>query len=210
MTESWYARTILPLLLETACSARQVQDQRRRVVPQAQGRVVEIGLGTGLNLPFYDPARVSEVIGVDPAGSMLRRARRRAGEVAFPVSLKAVSGELLPFEAGEADTVVCTYALCTIPDPEAALAEMRRVLKPGGRLLFVEHGAAPDAGVRRWQDRLNGPWGRIAGGCNLNRPIFALIEGAGFRLQGRDSGYLPRLPKPLAYNYLGAAEATEN
>ncbi len=205
MTESWYARRVFPFLLDRACGVPAVEALRRRVVPEARGRVIEIGLGTGRNLPHYDATKVTEVVGVDPAGGMLKRAEARALAAAFPVSLRQLSGEALPFEQDEADSVVCTFSLCTIPDPAAALAEMRRVLKPGGRLLFAEHGASPDPGVRRWQDRLNGLWGRVAGGCNINRPIFTLLSDAGFRLDRPETGYLPGTPKIFGYGYSGVA-----
>lgn len=209
MVETWYQRHLLPRLIDLGCSSPQVAALRRRVVPQAEGRVVEIGLGSGLNLPFYDPARVSEVIGVDPAPSILRRARGRIAAAPMPVSLEVLSGESLPFETGSADSLVCTFSLCTIPDPAAALAEMRRVLKRGGCLYFAEHGASPDPAVRRWQDRLNRPWGRLAGGCNLNRPILALIEAAGFLPEDPDCGYLAAAPRFAGYCTSGRARRAD-
>ncbi len=175
------------------------------MLPAAEGRVIEIGLGSGLNLPFYDPIKVQEVIGVDPASAMLQRAESRIAAVPFPVTLEPLSGEDLPFDDGVADSLVCTFSLCTIPDPKTALREMRRVLKPSGRLIFIEHGASPDAKVKAWQDRLNGLWGRIAGGCNLNRPIAALIDSAGFRTEEIDCGYIPRAPRFAGYGYSGWA-----
>ncbi len=205
MGESWYARRVFPFLLDKACATPAIKALRGRVVPEAEGRVIEIGLGTGLNLPFYDVAKVKEVIGVDPAGGVLRKAEARGAAAGFPVSLRQLSGEELPFDDQDADCVVCTFSLCTIPDPLAALKEMRRVLKPGGRLLFAEHGASPDPGVKAWQDRLNGVWGRVAGGCNMNRPILELISGAGFRLDNPETGYMPKTPKILGYGYSGIA-----
>ncbi|GAB5469439.1 MAG: class I SAM-dependent methyltransferase [Rhodospirillales bacterium] len=205
MAESWYARHVLPRLMDLGCGAASVTALRRALLPEASGRVIEIGLGTGRNLPFYDPAKVARVIGVDPAGAMLLRARTRAEAQAFPVELRALSGEALPFETGEADSLVCTFSLCSIADPDAALAEMRRVLKPDGLLFFAEHGASPEPGVRRWQDRVNAPWGRIAGGCNINRPMVELIEAGGFALRRTQSAYLKGSPKILSYCTSGVA-----
>jgi len=202
----FYDRHILPRFIDLACGVEPVTRQREKVVPAAEGRVIEIGLGSGLNLAHYDPAKVTAVIGVDPAGEMLSRAARRTAGLGFPVEMAALEGESLPFEADSADTVVMTYSLCTIPEPERALAEMRRVLKPGGRLLFAEHGAAPDAAVARWQGRLDRWfWPRIAGGCHLSRRPDRLIKGAGFSLESLDRMYLPRTPRPLGFNYWGAA-----
>jgi len=202
----FYDRHILPHVLDFACGVAPVAGQREKVVPAAEGRVVEIGLGSGLNLPFYDPSKVTSVIGVDPAGEMLARAGKRTGGLRFPVEMAALEGEALPFEAASADTVVITYSLCTIPDPAQALSEMRRVLKPGGKLLFAEHGAAPDAGVARWQKRLDRwIWPRIAGGCHLSRHPDSLIENAGFALDSLKTMYLPKTPRPLGFNYWGAA-----
>lgn len=205
MAESWYERHILPRLLDLGCSSPQVRTLRQQVLPAAEGRVIEVGLGSGLNLPFYDPSKVSEVIGVDPAAAILRRAEGRIAAASVPVSVETLSGEDLPFDDAVADSLVCTFTLCSIPDAAAALAEMRRVLKPDGRLIFAEHGASPDPGVRKWQDRLNGPWGRIAGGCNLNRPILELIETAGFHTETLERGYLPRAPRFAGYSYSGWA-----
>jgi len=167
---------------------------------------VEIGLGSGLNLRFYDSSKVKAVIGVDPEGEMLARAAKRMAGLGFPVEMAALEGEALPFEANSADTVVVTYSLCTIPIPEQALSEMRRILKPDGRLLFAEHGAAPDAGVARWQERLDrGFWPKIAGGCHLSRHPDRLIEQAGFAFDSLERAYLPTTPRPLGFNYWGAA-----
>ena len=202
---SFYDRHILPIVLNLSCGTKVVQRQRQKVVPLAEGRVLEIGIGSGLNLPFYDPARVERVIGLDPAEEMLAYARRKSVDLPFPVEYLALEGEHIPLERESVDTVLVTYTLCTIPDAVAALEGMRRVLKPGGRLIFCEHGRAPDEAVRRWQHRLNPLWKRIGGGCNLDRDIPALIEGAGFRMDSLDSMYLPRAPRFAGFNYWGSA-----
>ena len=201
----FYARHVLPRLLNLSCGTKVVERQRRKVVPLAEGRVLEVGIGSGLNLPLYDPARVERVFGLDPAEEMLAYARRKAEAVSFPVEFLALEGERIPLERQSVDTVLVTYTLCTIPDAVAALEGMARVLKGGGRLIFCEHGRAPDEAVRRWQNRLDPLWNRIAGGCHLNRDIPRLIEAAGFRLETLESLYLPRAPRFAAFNTWGSA-----
>ena len=174
----FYDRHILPKVLHLACGTKPVRYQRRKVVPLAEGRVLEIGIGSGLNLPYYDPEKVDRVIGLDPSAEMLSYARRASDALPFEVEYLALDGEQIPLEHHSVDTVLVTYTLCTIPDAVTALEGMRRVLKPNGRLIFCEHGDAPDESVRRWQRRLNPMWGRIGGGCNLNRKIPELIESA--------------------------------
>ena len=201
----WYDRHVLPYLMDFACGLPMVQAQRRLLVPQAQGRVLEVGMGTGRNLPFYDRQRVSFVVGVDPAMQMHRLAQRRSRQAGIAVELMGLSAEHLPATDASFDTVVCTYTLCSIPDPLQALHEMRRVLVPGGRLLFCEHGRAPDETVRRWQDRLQPLWGPLAGGCHLGRDVPALLEAAGFAAT-MQSAYLAG-PRPMTFHYWGHAQA---
>ena len=202
---NWYDRHVLPYLMDFACGLPMVQAQRRLLVPQAQGRVLEVGMGTGRNLPFYDRQRVSLVVGVDPAMQMHRLAQRRSRQAGIAVELMGLSAEHLPATDASFDTVVCTYTLCSIPDPLKALREMRRVLVPGGRLLFCEHGRAPDETVRRWQDRLQPLWGALAGGCHLGRDVPALLEAAGFAAT-MQSAYLAG-PRPMTFHYWGHAQA---
>lgn len=224
-----YNDRILPWLLHLAMKNREAARLRARLVPTAAGRVLEIGIGSGLNLPFYGPA-VTAVVGLDPSARLLALADRAAtarrlelaeradaarrlelaerAATAQPgpaLSLVRQSAEALPFAAGSFDTVVTTWTLCSIPDTPAALAEARRVLKRDGRLLFVEHGLAPTPGVRAWQDRLTPAWRRCAGGCHLNRPIDRLIRDAGFAIPDLDSGYLVKGPRPMTYHYTGRA-----
>ena len=202
---SFYDRHILPKLLNWACGTKPVRRQRQKVVPLAEGRVLEIGIGSGLNLPYYDPEKVERVIGLDPAEEMLAYARRRSETLPFAVEYLVLDGENIPLQGRSVDTVLVTYTLCTIPDAIAALEGMRRVLKPGGRLIFCEHGKAPDESVLRWQRRLNPIWNRIGGGCNLDRDIPAMIEAAGFRIDTLDSMYLPGAPRFAGFNYWGSA-----
>lgn len=203
---SWYERHVLPYLIDVACGVGPVRRQREKVVPQAAGCILEIGIGTGLNLPHYDTQRVDRIVGLDPGTDMHRLARKRLQGHDLRVELVGLSAERIPYDDASFDCVVVTYSLCTIPDPVAALCEMRRVLKPGGRLLFCEHGRAPDARVARWQDRLTPLWSKVAGGCHLNRDIPALLAAAGFASADLQTGYLPG-PRPLTFNYWGSAVA---
>lgn len=201
----FYDKHILPRVLNWSCGAKVVQKQRQKIVPLAEGRVLEIGIGSGLNFPFYDPDKIETVIGLDPAEQMLSMARRKSDSLSFPVEYLSLEGENIPLDAASVDTVLVTYTLCTIPDAVTALQGMRRVLKPEGRLIFCEHGKAPDEAVRRWQDRLNPLWGHIGGGCNVNRDIPALIETGGFKVEQLDTMYLPGVPRFAGFNYWGSA-----
>ena len=199
-----YDRHVLPHLIEYACGMGAIMKTRAQIVPQAEGRVLELGIGTGLNLSFYDPTRVHSVTGIDPAAEMHHRARQRAATLNIPVETVALELDEIQAERHSFDTIVCTYTLCTIPDVDAAFREMRRVLKPGGRLLFSEHGRAPDADVARWQDRLTPAWKPFSGGCHLNRDIPQLIRAGGFAIGQIESSYL-KGPKPMTYVYRGWA-----
>ena len=200
----FYDRFILPKLLHFACGLKPVRRQREKVVPHARGRVLEIGIGSGLNLPFYDSTKVTRLWGLEPSLEMRRVAERATHRVGFEVELIGLSAEEIPLEDDAVDTVLITYTLCTIVEYEPALREVSRVLKPGGELMFCEHGAAPDDGVRRWQDRLNPIWKRVGGGCNLNRPIPDLIERAGFEVTNLETMYIPGW-RPASFNYWGTA-----
>ena len=202
-----YDRYFLPHIIHLACGVSPVAKQRQKVVPLARGRVLEIGLGSGLNLPFYDAGKVEKLWGLDPSEGMNAKAARRVARAPFEVEVIGLPGDEIPLDDDSMDTVLVTYTLCTIPDAVAALRQMRRVLKPGGELIFCEHGAAPDEAVRRWQDRLNPGWGKISGGCNLNRAIPDLIGQGGFAIKGLETMYIPGL-KPLSFNYWGTAGAT--
>lgn len=205
MSDTWYDRHVLPWLIDWACGLPLFRRQRQLLIPQAQGRVLEVGLGTGRNLPFYDANRVQEVVGVDPALRMHSLAARRAKASGLNVALMGLSAEQLPAADATFDTVVSTYTLCSIPDPVAALREMRRVLKPGGKLLFSEHGRSPDASVARWQTRLQPYWMPLAGGCHLDRDMPALLAQAGFASDVQ-RGYLWG-PRVVSYHYWGEAVA---
>jgi ubiquinone/menaquinone biosynthesis C-methylase UbiE len=201
----FYDNRILPLLIDVGCGTGPIQKQRAKVVPLAEGRVLEVGMGSGLNLSFYDPTRIEFVWGLEPSAGMRRKASPRVAAVPFEIKWLELPGEEIPLDDHSADTVLLTYTLCTIPDFRKALAQMRRVLKPGGKLLFSEHGAAPDASVRAWQDRLNPLWKRLAGGCNINREIPTALEEAGFKIHQLDTMYLPSTPRVAAFQYWGHA-----
>jgi ubiquinone/menaquinone biosynthesis C-methylase UbiE len=199
----FYEDRILPHLIHLAMREETFLAYRRRVVSRAQGRVLEVGVGSGLNLPLYTDA-VAHVVGLDPSVRLLSKARRLQWIGALSVDLIEGSAEALPLEDESIDTVVTTWTLCSIPDVGAALREMRRVLKPSGRLLFVEHGRAADSKVRRWQDRLTPAWKRVAGGCHLNRPIRQLLEDSEFEIERVETGYM-KGPKPMTFIYEGQA-----
>ena len=163
-------------------------------------------MGTGHNLDFYDPNKVDMVFGLEPAPDMVKRAKPLAEKAPFDVEFIDLPGEEIPLDDNSVDTVLLTYTLCTIPGTLKAMENMRRVLKPGGKLIFSEHGKAPDAAVEKWQNRLNGVWGKIAGGCNINRDIPTLIEEGGFKITDLEQMYVPSTPKILGYTYWGAAE----
>ena len=200
-----YERYVLPKLIDVACSAGNVMKARSKIVPQALGEVLEVGIGSGLNLPFYDAKRVSSIVGIDPAAQMQTLARKRASDISIPVEVIAVDVQGIHADTDRFDTIVMTFTLCSIDDPISALQEMARVLKPDGRLLFCEHGLAPDLSVERWQHRLTPFWKPIAGGCHLDRDIPALIRAGGFAIDELSEAYLPG-PRPMSYVYSGVAK----
>lgn len=200
-----YERYVLPKLIDVACSTGNVMKARSKIVPQAFGEVLEVGIGSGLNLQFYDPKKVSTIIGIDPAAQMQTLAQQRAADITIPVDVIAVDVQGIHADTDRFDTIVMTFTLCSIDDPISALQEMTRVLKPDGRLLFCEHGLAPDISVERWQHRLTPFWKPMAGGCHLDRDIPALIRAGGFVIDELSETYLPG-PRPMSYVYSGVAQ----
>jgi len=199
----FYSDIMLPRLCDLAMRNKQLVPFRKRVIGAAEGRVLEVGVGSGLNLPFYR-SPVREVLALEPAPRLVTMARSASPATDMPVRFLEASAEAIPLDEHSVDTVVTTWTLCSIPQAAMALAEMRRVLRPGGKLLFAEHGLAPDESVRRWQDRLTPAWRYIGGGCHLNRPIRTMIEGEGFRIDRIETGYIPGL-KAMTFMYEGSA-----
>jgi ubiquinone/menaquinone biosynthesis C-methylase UbiE len=201
---SFYDDRVLPHLINLACGSKPARKQREKVVPLAAGDVLEIGFGSGLNLPWYDPGKVRRIWALEPAPGMRKLAQKNIEASGLEVELIDLPGEEIPLDPDSVDSVVITYTLCTIPDVHAALAGVRRVLRPGGRLFYCEHGKAPDAGVHAWQNRLNPAWRRFAGGCNMNRDIPALLNDAGFEIEEDNRMYVPGI-RALSYNFWGSA-----
>lgn len=202
---SFYADHIVPLMIELAMRNREIARRRPEIVAQAAGRVLELGVGSGFNLPLYRD--VVGVVGIDPSGRLIELARRRGADAAVPIELYEISAETLPFADASFDTVLSTCTLCSIADLPRALAEARRVLRPGGRFAFLEHGRGPTPGLQRWQDRLDPLWTRIAGGCHINRPIDRFLTAAGFTIERMRNEFI-RGPRTHAYLYVGAARPT--
>jgi len=198
----FYDKYLLPKLLNLAMKAPEMTRLRRQLVPLATGRVLEIGVGSGLNLPFYDPS--VQVTGVDPSLELQAYARDIARDEKLDVEFLAVGAEAIPLEDKTFDTAVITWTLCTIPDPDAALREVRRLLKPGGKLIFIEHGESPEANIATWQRRINPTWNKLAGGCHLNRRPDTMILANAFQLGDMTEGYIPG-PKIATYSYRGIA-----
>jgi ubiquinone/menaquinone biosynthesis C-methylase UbiE len=200
----FYSKHVLPRLIDASCRNKDVTKLRQLVLPAAKGTVLEVGIGSGLNLPHY-PREVAHLYGVEPSPELLQMARRKMDGAAFPITLLNQTAEKIPLDDHSVDTVVMTWVLCSIVDDHAVLQEMKRVLKPGGRLLFLEHGLAPEPKIQSWQNLLTPIWKRIGGGCCLNKKIDVLISRADFRIAELHSSYMPGL-KPMTYVYRGFAE----
>ena len=201
----FYENRVLPHIVNVAMNTKAIKDERRRCLENVKGTVLEVGFGTGLNLPHYQRT-VTKVVGVDPSETSARLARKRIVASPFPVEIIGLSAERIPVADASFESIVSTFTLCTIPDAASALLEMRRALRPGGRLYFVEHGRADDPAVARWQERLNSLEQTVFGGCNLNRNIRALIEQAGFEMERLENSYLKGSPKFGGFLYRGVAK----
>ena len=202
---SFYEKRILPHVINCVCGAPAVARQREKVVPEAKGRVLELGIGTGLNAAYYRAEDVTEVVGVDPSRESWLLAQPKIADACVPIKYCEASAEDIPLPSDSIDTAVITYTLCTIPQPEKALQEVARVLRSDGRVLIAEHALAPDAAVIKWQNRLNGVWGKIAGGCHINRDIRGLLDDSPLKVHQWQGMYLPQTPKVAGYNVWGTA-----
>jgi ubiquinone/menaquinone biosynthesis C-methylase UbiE len=209
MNRSFYENRILPYLLNVFMNTKGTREERTRSLAGVKGTVLEVGFGSGLNLPYY-PDTVTKVVGVDPSQTSAHLARKRIAASAFPVEFVGLSAEKLPVTDASFDSVVSTFTLCTIPEVSGALAEMRRALKPEGRFYFVEHGHADDPRVARWQNRLDGLEQKVFGGCHLNRDISGLITQAGFEIERLEHGYLKGAPKFAGFLYRGVAKRADS
>ena len=202
---SFYAKYVLPRLIDLAMRNKETSRLRSHSVPQARGDVLEVGIGSGLNLPFYT-SQVRRLYGIDPSIELQRMAAKKSSGIPFEVTFLSQSAEkLLPLPDSSIDTIVMTWSLCSIPDPAMALQQMKRVLKPNGQMIFIEHGRSPEASVVAWQDRITPVWKHVTGGCHLNRKIDDLIRTAGFRITEQHNFYLPG-PRPMTYTYQGLAQ----
>lgn len=201
----WYDDHVVPRIIKVGCANKAVAERRAQVVPRASGKVFEIGCGGGLNQQFYDREKVTGFAGLDPSGKLLEYAREQARKKGWEADIRQGFGENIPFEDESFDTAVCTYTLCSVADDAQVLKELHRILKPGGKLLFLEHGRAPEAKVQRWQERIEPTWKVLMGGCHLTRPVGKSVEQAGFSVQPIDQGYMPKMPKFASWMEWGEA-----
>lgn len=192
---SWYDQAIVPKLVKFGCGDPRIQELRKHVVPLAEGRVFELGCGGGMNQPYYDTAKVTGFAGIDPSAVLLEDARREALAKGWDADIREGFGEAIPFEDESFDTAVCTYTMCSVDDQAQVLKEMRRILKPGGKLLFLEHGRAPDVGVAKWQNRIEPVWKRIMGNCHLSREVTGAVKAHGFEIDSTANLYMEKMPR---------------
>ena len=202
---TWYDQTILPRFIKCACADPKIAAMRAQVVPLAQGRVFELGVGGGLNQPHYDRAKVTSFSGIDPSGKLLDYAREAALERGWDADIRAGIGEAIPFEDESFDSVVSTYTLCSVSDQAQVLKELRRILKPGGKLLFLEHGKSPDPGPAKWQRRIEPVWKRMMGNCHLTREVAGAVGAGGFSVEASDRKYMEKMPRWAGWTEWGVA-----
>jgi ubiquinone/menaquinone biosynthesis C-methylase UbiE len=195
----WWERNMVPRLIGCCCAQPQIMKARSRVVPRAEGDVFELGCGGGINMEFYDPARIKSFAGLDPSPALLDASKAAAQAKGMTADIRAGIGEAMPFADASFDTVVTTFTLCSVDHPMQVLAELRRVLRPGGKAIFLEHGAAPDPGPAKWQRRIEPIWKRIGGNCHLTRPVARAYEAAGFTVSDVEKQYMPKTPRPFGW-----------
>lgn len=204
----WWEKHGAPRLIKFSCGAEPLMQLREQVVPLARGEVFEIGCGGGINQRFYEPAVITRYAGIDPSGKLLDYARTEAERRGWGADIRQGVGEAIPFPDDSFDTVVCTYTMCSVVDQAQVVRELRRILRPGGRLLFLEHGRAPDPEVARWQDRIEPWWKPVMGGCRLTRPVTSAIAAGGFTVEPLGQRYLPRMPRAFAWMEWGVGVKT--
>jgi SAM-dependent methyltransferase len=202
---SWWDRVMVPKIIGCCCAQPQIMKARSRVVPRASGDVLELGCGGGINMAFFDSTKIKSFAGVDPSPALLESSRAAAQAIGLEADIRGGVGEALPFADASFDTVLITFTLCSVDDQAQVLSEMRRVLRPGGKALFLEHGAAPDAGPAKWQRRIEPVWKRIGGNCHLTRAISGAYAAAGFTLADVEKGYMPKTPRPFGWVESGEA-----
>jgi ubiquinone/menaquinone biosynthesis C-methylase UbiE len=202
---SWWDRHAVPKLIGFCCAQPQIMKARSRIVPQAEGDVLELGCGGGINMQFYDPARIRSFSGLDPSPALLDASKAAAQARGMTADIRGGVGEAMPFDDASFDTILVTFTLCSVNEQQRVLGEMRRVLRPGGKALFLEHGSAPDAPVQKWQRRIEPVWKRIGGNCHLTRAITGAYEAAGFKIAHADKGYMPKTPRPFGWIEWGEA-----
>ena len=205
MIKKSYEKYLLPKLLDCCCSTKPINYQRKKIVPNASGNILEIGIGSGLNLPFYEKSKIENLYGIDPSGELCEMAKKTASNNEIDLNLLINGAEEIELPKNSIDTVVMTYTLCTIPNPTDALKEIKRVMKADAKMLFCEHGTAPDKNIIKWQNRINPIWGKLFGGCNINRDIPSILKESGLKINTLDQMYLPSTPKIVGYNYWGEA-----
>ena len=205
MIKTAYENYVLPKMLDCCCSTKPISYQRKKIVTEASGTVLEIGIGSGLNIPYYQKSRVNKVIGLDPSEQLCKMAKKTADDNNFSIDFLVNGAEEIELPSNSIDTILLTYTLCSIPEPYIALKEIMRVMKSDGRILFCEHGIAPEEVVQKWQNRINPLWGKLFGGCNINRDIPNILKNGGFKINSLDKMYLPSTPKIVGYNYWGEA-----
>ena len=205
MIKTAYENYVLPKMLDCCCSTKPISYQRKKIVPEASGTILEIGIGSGLNIPYYQKSRVNKIIGLDPSEQLCKMAKKTADDNNFSIDFLVNGAEEIELPSNSIDTILLTYTLCSIPEPYRALKEIMRVMKADGRILFCEHGIAPEEVVQKWQNRINPLWGKLFGGCNINRDIPNIIKNGGFKINSLDKMYLPSTPKIVGYNYWGEA-----
>lgn len=202
--KSFYEDKVLSRFIKCACGDPKIMELRAQLIPLAEGRVFELGVGGGLNQPFYHPARVTSFAGIDPGAKLLDYARAAAKEKGWEADIRQGRGEAIPFDDASFDTVVSTYTLCSVDDQAQVLKELRRILKPGGKILFLEHGRAPDRGPARWQRRIEPVWKRVMGNCHLTREVAGAVKNAGFTVEGLGQNYMPKMPRWAGWMEWGA------